>query len=131
MTTNESDLPAATLPDLSGLGSGGAMPDLGALLGQAQAMMAASAEAADAVVEGHAAGGLVTVAVNGRFEFSAVHIDPSVIDPADPAMLEDLVLAALHDAAAQVARQQQDLLGGFGMGGLGMSGLGLDDLLGG
>jgi DNA-binding YbaB/EbfC family protein len=130
MTTNEPPRPdnLPDLADLGGLGAlgGGGMPDLSALLGQAQAMMAASAEAAEADLLGQSAGGLVTVAANGRFEFSAVHIDPSVIDPTDPSMLEDLVLAALHDAAAQIARQQQDLLGGFGMGGLG-----IDDLLGG
>ena len=36
-----------------------AMPDFGSLLGQAQAMMAASAEAAEEVVEGQAGGGVV------------------------------------------------------------------------
>jgi DNA-binding YbaB/EbfC family protein len=94
--------------------------DLGNLLGQAQAMMAASAQAADEVVEGVAGGGAVRVRVNGRLEFQSVHLAPEVVDPADVTMLEDLVLAALHDASAQIATRQQAALGGLGdLGGLG------------
>ena len=96
------------------------MPDFGNLLGQAQAMMAASAQAAEEEVEGQAGGGAVRVRVNGRFEFSAVHIAPAAVDPDDVAMLEDLVLAALHDASAQLSAKQQQVLGGLGdLGGLG------------
>ena len=96
-----------------------AMPDFGSLLGQAQAMMAASAEAADEVVEGQSGGGVVKVRVNGRFEVSAVEIDPATVDPTDVPMLEDLVLAALHDATAQIGARQQEALGGLGgLGGL-------------
>jgi DNA-binding YbaB/EbfC family protein len=94
--------------------------DLGGLLGQAQEMMAASAQAADEIVEGVAGGGAVRVRVNGRLEFQAVHLAPEVVDPSDVAMLEDLVLAALHDASAQIAAKQQAALGGLGdLGGLG------------
>ena len=91
-----------------------AMPDFGSVLGQAQAMMAASAEAADEVVDGQSGGGVVKVRVNGRFEFSAVEIDPATVDPTDVPMLEDLVLAALHDATAQIGARQQEALGGLG-----------------
>ncbi len=94
--------------------------DLGSLLGQAQEMMAASAQAADEIVEGVAGGGAVRVQVNGRLEFRSVSIAPEVVDPNDVAMLEDLVLAALHDAAAQIAASQARALGGLGdLGGLG------------
>jgi DNA-binding YbaB/EbfC family protein len=97
-----------------------AMPDFGNLLGQAQAMMAASAQAAEEEVEGQAGGGAVRVRVNGRFEFSAVEIAPGAVDPDDVAMLEDLVLAALRDASAQLSARQQQVLGGLGdLGGLG------------
>lgn len=89
------------------------MPDLGALLGQAQKMMAASQEAAEAVVEGVAGGGVVRIAVNGRFEFQSVHIAPEAVDPNDVSMLEDLVLAALNDAGAKLAANQQQVLGGL------------------
>jgi nucleoid-associated protein EbfC len=94
--------------------------DFGSLLGQAQQMMAASAQAADEIVEGVAGGGAVRVTVNGRLEFQSVTIAPEVVDPADVAMLEDLVLAALHDAAGQISANQQSALGGLGeLGGLG------------
>ncbi len=92
------------MPDLGALlgglgGSGG----LGGLLEQAQHMMAAAAEAAEATVEGSSGGGAVRIQMNGRMEFSSVTIDPAVVDPDDVDMLEDLVLAALRDAATKVA----------------------------
>lgn len=97
----------------------GDLPDLSNLLGQAQAMMAASVQAAEAVIEGQSGGGAVRVRVNGRYEFSHVEIAPAAVDPTDVAMLEDLVLAALNDASAQIAARQQQVLGGLGgLGGL-------------
>jgi DNA-binding YbaB/EbfC family protein len=100
-------------------------PDFGDLLRQAQQMqqqlVEAQAAAAEQVVEGHSGGGVVTVAVTGAMEFQAVHIDASAVDPADVEMLEDLVLAALHDAVARVQELNQEALGGLGnvLGGLG------------
>jgi nucleoid-associated protein EbfC len=112
-------------------------PDLGGLLAQAQQMqeklMAAQAEAANAVVEGSAGGGAVTIAVTGGLDFRSVRIDPSIIDPDDPSLLEDLVLAALHDAVARVNEAQQASMGGFDLGGLSAAfgGPELDETLGG
>jgi nucleoid-associated protein EbfC len=81
--------------------------------------MEATAAAAAEVVEGVAGGGAVKVAVNGRFEFQSVTIAPEAVDPADVSMLEDLVLAALNDAAAQIAsRQQAAEVAHRGLGGL-------------
>jgi DNA-binding YbaB/EbfC family protein len=116
-------------PDgLSGLGG----LDLGALLGQVQAMqdqMAdAQAKAGSTVLQGSAGGGKVTVTVTGTGAFTAVKIDPSVVDPTEVDMLEDLVLAALRDAAAKVSDLNADL-NSQSMGGL-TSGLGLGDLFG-
>lgn len=104
--------------DLGGMGG----LDLGSLLEQAQEMAAGMAEAqqaaADTVVEGSSGGGMVTVSVTGTFEFQRVRIDPKAIDPDDPGMLEDLVLAAMRDAARRVGELQQQSLGGLGpMGG--------------
>lgn len=100
------------------------MPDLGGLLEQAQSMMAASAAAAEATVEGQSGGGVVKVVVNGHFEFQDVVIDASVVDPADVEMLQDLVLAALRDAVTKVGAQQQGAMGGLDLGGLDLGGLG-------
>lgn len=102
------DLPA--LPGLDALGGG----DLGGLLEQAQQMMAAQAEAAEQEVEGVAGGGMVRIRATGTGQVLGVRIDPQVVDPADTAMLEDLVLAALHDVNAQLAEVQRRALGSFG-----------------
>jgi DNA-binding YbaB/EbfC family protein len=110
-------------------------PDLGGLLEQAQQMqqqlMAAQAEAANTVVEGSAGGGAVKVEVTGGLEFRTVQIDPSVVDPEDPSLLEDLVLAALHDAMSQIQEMQEGAMGGLDLGGLGGLGGGQQGELGG
>lgn len=106
------------------------VPDLGALLRQAQAMqeqlMAAQAAAASTVHEGVSGGGKVRISVTGTGEFTAVSIDPSVIDATDPEMLEDLVLAALCDGSSKVAAASQSAtqqaMGGLDLGG-GLGGL--------
>jgi DNA-binding YbaB/EbfC family protein len=101
--------------------------DLSALLSGAQELVAAQARAAEQEVIGSAGGGAVEVRVTGGGEFRGVRISPDVVDPEDVTMLEDLVLAALHDAMAQVQEAQAGALGG--LGGLDLGGLG--GLLGG
>ena len=94
-------------------------PDLGSLLEQAQQLMAAQAEAAEVLHEGVAGGGAVRIEVTGGGEFRNVTIRPDAVDPDDVEMLQDLVLAALHDATSKVAAAQQQALGGLGgLGGL-------------
>lgn len=97
-------------------------------------LLQAQAQAADTVMEGQAGGGVVKVTVTGAMEFRSISIDPKAVDPGDVEMLEDLVLAAIHDAMRQVQELQQQSLGGLGgaLGGLG-GGLGGDigGLLGG
>jgi nucleoid-associated protein EbfC len=93
-------------------------PDLGALLEQAQQMqqqlLAAQAAAAEQVHEGVAGGGAVRVTVTGGMEFTSVTIRKDAVDPDDVEMLQDLVLAALHDAVNKVNAAQQQALGGLG-----------------
>lgn len=100
-------------------GAGGGMPDLGGLMEQAQQMLAGAQEAAEQIFEGSAGGGVVKVEVDGSFNFESVKIDPSVVDPNDVEMLNDLVLAALRDAAVQLQDAQSDAMGGMDLGGLG------------
>lgn len=120
----DADGPNLEEPDIGGGG-------LGDLLSQAmemqQQVMAAQAQAASTEVEGSAGGGVVRVVVTGAMEFRSVHIDPAAVDPDDVAMLQDLVLAALHDATDQISRLQEQSLGGFGDA---LSGSGLGDMLG-
>ncbi len=108
------------------------MPGLDALLSQAmemqQQVMAAQAEAATQEVVGASGGGAVEITVTGAMEFREVRIAVEAVDPDDVDLLQDLVLAALHDAMAKVNDLQSESLGGFGEmlagGGLADSGLG-------
>jgi nucleoid-associated protein EbfC len=120
---DEQGLPGAGgLPGLGGLG------DLGGLLESAQAALAAQAQAAHQVVEGSAGGGVVTVEMTGAGDVRSVSLAPEVVDPDEIEMLQDLVVAALHDAAGKVTALQREALGAFGgvdLGGAGgLGGLG-------
>ncbi len=62
---------------------------------------------ASKTVTASSGGGLVTVVADGQGRIREVKIDPSVVDPADIEMLEDLIQAAVADAQAR-ARQLYD-----------------------
>jgi DNA-binding YbaB/EbfC family protein len=75
-------------------------------------------------VESSVGGGMVAVKMSGQKQVLQVRIDPEVLDPADPTMLQDLVLSAFNDAARRVDEEIQAKLGS--LAGLpGLSGLGL------
>jgi DNA-binding YbaB/EbfC family protein len=90
-----------------------------------QQLVAAQEELAAAEVTGSAGGGLVTAIVSGAGELRSVTIDPKVVDPDDVETLQDLVVAALRDAARAAneltASTMGPLTGGLG-GGLGLPG---------
>lgn len=72
------------------------------MMRQAQAMQQQMQETLLAQrVEGQAGGGMLKVTMNGAFEVLRVQIDPAVVDPADVAMLEDLIRAACNDAVTR------------------------------
>jgi nucleoid-associated protein EbfC len=124
---DDDDATSGHLPDL-----GGQMPDLGGLLDSFQRMQDARAQ----VYEGRAGGGAVVVRAGGDLSFESVTIDPAALEGADADLLQDLVLAALHDLTARVAEAQQSALGAVGDVGLdsllgGLGGLGGLDQLGG
>ena len=62
-------------------------------------------------VTGTAGGGMVTVEADGKGNVSKIKIDPSVVDPNDVAMLEDLITVAVTDAQRRAAEQQQTQMG--------------------
>lgn len=103
--------------------------DMSNLLAQAQQMqeqlLQAKEAAADQVVEGTSGGGVVKVKVTGGMEFQSVTIDPKAVDPSDVEMLQDLVLAAIHDAMDKVNDLNHEAMGGLGdlLGGSGLGGL--------
>jgi DNA-binding YbaB/EbfC family protein len=107
----------------------GGQPNMQQLMKQAQKMqeqmLQAQAKLADAQVTGTAGGGLVTVTMTGAGDVVGLKIDPKAVDADDVETLEDLVLAALRDAATAAADLQGETMGPVtgGMGGLGLPGL--------
>jgi DNA-binding YbaB/EbfC family protein len=99
------------------------MKNLGNLMKQAQAMQTKMAEMQEKLalieVEGQAGAGMVKATVSGSGEVKRIKIEPSVVDPTDVGMLEDLVVAACNDARAKAeamkAEETQKLMGGLGL----------------
>lgn len=64
-------------------------------------------------------GGMVSVTADGRGKVRSIKIDPSVVDPQDIEMLEDLVLAAVNDAQSRAGalyeEEMRKLSGGFNL----------------
>lgn len=92
---------------------------IGNLMKQAQKMQEdmqkAQQEIADMEIEGQSGGGLVTVVMNGRHELTRVSIDDSLVGD-DKDMLEDLVAAAVNDAAHKLDAASKEKMGGLAGG---------------
>lgn len=99
------------------------MKNFGDIMKQAQQLQARFQEAQEKVkaveAEGQSGGGMVRVTLNGSGHATALTIDPSLVDPKDVGMLEDLLRAAINDARAKVdARVNEEMskaTGGFPM----------------
>ena len=97
------------------------MKNFSDLMKQAQVIQQKFAEAQDRLAaveaEGQAGGGMVRVTINGKGVTKRVQIDPSLADPKEIGMLEDLLLAAINDAKTKVdaksAEEMQKLTGGL------------------
>ena len=88
------------------------MKNFNDLMKQAQVLQQRFQEAQDKVAlveaEGQSGGGMVKVTLNGKGLARNVRIDPSLADPKDVGMLEDLVLAAINDARTKVDARVSD-----------------------
>jgi len=97
-------------------------------VGQMQEQMQkAQDELANETVEASAGGGMITVVANGAGEIKQIKIDPKAIDPDDPEMLEDMIVAAVNEAVRSAHSLMESKLGGLAggaLGGLGLPGLG-------
>ncbi len=109
-------------------------PNMNQMLKQVQKMQAdmmkAQEELANESVSASAGGGMVTVTITGDLAVKDITIDPDAIDPEDPELLQDMVMAAVNEAirSAQelAARKMGGATGGMDLGGLGLPpGLGL------
>jgi DNA-binding YbaB/EbfC family protein len=91
------------------------MKNLGNMLKEAQKLQSKMAEMqaklADTEIAGAAGGGLVNVTLNGKGEMRAIKIDPSLAEPGEIEVLEDLIVAAFNDAKARLEAHLQEEMG--------------------
>jgi DNA-binding YbaB/EbfC family protein len=104
--------------------------DINKLMQQAAQMQAELArvqeEVASETVEASAGGGMVTVKASGRGEIVEVKIDPQAIDPDDPELLADMVMAATNEALRSAQSLMESRMSGMlpqGLGELGLPGM--------
>ena len=103
--------------------------DMNALMKQAQQMQEqmaqAQEEAKNEIGEASAGGGMVTVKANGAGELLEITIDPRAVDPDDPEMLADMVLAAANEALRAATQAVEAKLRGQlpDLGALGLPGM--------
>jgi nucleoid-associated protein EbfC len=94
--------------------------DMRQLMQQAQQMqeqmMAAQAALASKTYEGTAGGGVVKATIKGSGELISVDLDPGVLDPDDPEMVGDLVVAAVNQAFAAMSADAEASMGGAASG---------------
>ena len=105
-------------------------PNMNKMLQQVQKMqqdmVAAQEQLKNETVEASAGGGMVKVVVSGDLEVKSITIDADAIDPEDPELLQDMVLAAVNEglrsAQELAANKMGGLTGGLDLGGLGLPG---------
>jgi DNA-binding YbaB/EbfC family protein len=93
------------------------------LLQQAQQMQGRLQQIQDELqqrtVSASAGGGMVTVNADGKGQIRSIKIDPSVVNPSDVEMLEDLIVVAMTDVQRRAAALAQEEMGKL-TGGLGL-----------
>lgn len=67
-------------------------------------------------------GGAISVTVTGKHELKELKIDPDIIDPEDPEMLEDLITVAVNEAIANATKTSEEEMGAI-TGGLNLPGM--------
>lgn len=97
------------------------MKNLGNLKGEVDRVQG---ELAEMRATGSSGGNMVNVTINGKFEMISIHLDPICVDNRDVPMLEDLIVAANHDAVEKMSEQIKTKLGPM-VSGLNIPGLGL------
>jgi DNA-binding YbaB/EbfC family protein len=96
------------------------------MLQQAQRMQSKlaekQAELSQKTIEASAGGGKVIVTASGSGDVLSIKIDPSVVDPEDVEMLEDLVLAgvkqAIEDGRKMAEDEMKKVTGGMNIPGM-------------
>jgi hypothetical protein len=103
-------------------------PNMNQMMKQVQKMQADMMKAQEALatetIEASAGGGMVTVTITGDLTVKDIVIAPDAIDPEDPELLQDMVVAAVNEAIRQAQELAATRMGGL-TGGLDLGGLGL------
>jgi hypothetical protein len=105
--------------------------DMNAMLQQVAQMQEQMAKAQEDLknetVEASAGGGMVTVVATGAGEIREIRIKPEAIDPDDPELLADTIVAAVNEALRSgqslAESRMGGMLGGMNLGGLGLPGM--------
>ena len=88
---------------------------MGSILKQAKVMQDKMAdiqkELANKTIEFASGGGMVNVTINGRQEIVSIRVDPSVINPNDVDMLQDLIAAAVNGAIKRSQEMMSEEMG--------------------
>lgn len=96
------------------------MVNINKLMKQAEALQEKMAQDMEALrVEASSGGGVITVTMNGKKDLLKVSIKKEAVDPGDLEMLEDLVKAAVNEAARRVDEEMQQQFKGMMPPGLG------------
>lgn len=77
---------------------------------------------ADIRATGSAGGNMVRVTLNGHFEIVDIFLDPICVDNRDVPMLQDLIIAAHHDALNRMQEELKNKMGPM-MAGLNIPGM--------
>lgn len=89
--------------------------DINKLMQQAQAMQKQIEDASNAInemeFEAEASNGLVKVVINGENKILSVNIDPSILNPEDKEMIEELIVIALNNANEKLEAYRKERLG--------------------
>lgn len=104
------------------------MKNMGQLMKQAQAMQQRMAEMQEKLeqveISGSSGAGLVQITINGKGNMRVLKIDPSLVDPQETEVLEDLIVAAFNDAKAKLeahtTEEMSKVTGGMNIPGLKM-----------
>jgi DNA-binding YbaB/EbfC family protein len=106
------------------------MADLfGKMMEMQQKVVEAQEALSSKTVTAEAGGGMVKVTANGAMRITNINVDPSVVDPDDLELLEDIVVAGVNKALDEAAEMAKEEMGksasgmlppGFDLGNLGL-----------
>jgi DNA-binding YbaB/EbfC family protein len=93
----------------------GGLGDMAGMMKKAQEMQSKMAEMQEGLakvqVTGESGAGLVKATATAKGDLVGLDIDPSIFQPDEKEMVEDLILAAIKDAQARAAERSREEMG--------------------